>query len=76
MESPHLSPAVKWSQVLKIAGFLMMLAGWGVVLAAVLMLRSEASKTVFAIAGIAIEGLGFLIAARAHIPARGTRRDA
>lgn len=61
---------------MKIAGFLMMLAGWGIVVTAVVLLRSEVSKTAFVIAGIAIEALGVVLAARAHIPARGIRRDA
>jgi hypothetical protein len=58
---------------LKIAGFLLILAGWGIVVTAVLLLRAPAAKTMFVLAGIAIEVLGFILAARAHLPSRGVR---
>ncbi|HEX3685426.1 MAG TPA: hypothetical protein VHU83_23025 [Bryobacteraceae bacterium] len=60
---------------MKIAGFLLMLAGWGIVVTAVLLLRTPVAKTAFVLAGIAIEVVGFVLAARAHLP-RGARNDA
>lgn len=61
---------------MKIAGFLLMLAGWGIVVTAALLLRKPVPKTVFVLAGMAIEVLGLVLAARAHPPARGARKDA
>ena len=61
---------------MKIAGFLMMLAGWGIVVTAIVLLRSEAPKTAFVAAGLSVELLGFVLEARAHIPARGPRHNA
>lgn len=54
----------------------MLFAGWGIVVTAIVLLHSEVSKTAFVAAGVAIEALGFVIAARAHMPRRGARRDA
>jgi hypothetical protein len=56
----------------KIAGFLLMLAGWAIAVTAVLLLRTPAAKTAFVLAGLGIEALGFVLAARAHVPRRRT----
>jgi hypothetical protein len=53
---------------LKLAGFLLMLAGWWLVLAAVVLLRALAAQTVFVLAGLGVEILGFVLAARQHVP--------
>jgi uncharacterized membrane protein YccF (DUF307 family) len=53
---------------LKLAGFLLMLAGWWLVLAAVVLLRALAAQTIFVLAGVAVEILGFVLAARQHVP--------
>lgn len=45
-----------------------MLAGWWLVLAAVVLLRALAAQTVFVLAGVAVEILGFVLAARQHVP--------
>ena len=60
---------------MKIAGFLLMLAGWGIVATAAWLLRTTVAETAFVLAGIAIEIVGFVLAARAHLP-RGARNDA
>jgi hypothetical protein len=57
---------------LKIAGFLLMLAGWAIAVAAVLLLRTPTPKTAFVLSGLGIEVLGFVLAARAHVPRRRT----
>ena len=45
-----------------------MLAGWWLVLAAIVLLRALAAQTVFVLAGLGIEILGFVLAARQHVP--------
>ncbi len=62
--------------MLKIAGFLLILAGWAIVVSAVVLLRSQGAKTAFVLAGMAIEALGFILFARAHLPSRGAATDA
>jgi hypothetical protein len=52
---------------MKLAGFLLLGAGWLIVLAAVLMLRTAASMAAFALAGVAVEALGLALAFRSHM---------
>jgi hypothetical protein len=47
-----------------------MLAGWMLVLAALVMLVSLPSRTGFVLAGVAVEILGFVLIARAHLPSK------
>jgi membrane-bound ClpP family serine protease len=58
---------------LRIAGMLLMVCGWILMLAAVVMLNSLPSRTAFAAAGMAVEILGFVLLAGAHIPRRKKR---
>jgi hypothetical protein len=51
---------------MKVAGFLLLLAGWALVVTALAMLRSPAQRTAFVLAGFAVEILGAVLAARAH----------
>jgi cytochrome c biogenesis protein CcdA len=60
---------------LKVAGFLLMFAGWVLVLAALAMLRSLESRTVFVLAGMAVELLGIVLAARAHLSVRSVEKN-
>ncbi len=53
----------------------MMVAGWILMLAAVVMLNSLPLRTGFAMAGLAVQMLGFVLLTRAHIPKR-KKRDA
>ncbi len=55
---------------LKIAGFLLLFMGWILMLAAIVMLSALPSRTAFAVAGFAVEILGFVLVARSHIPKR------
>jgi len=55
----------------KLAGFLLLIAGWGIALTALALLKSGLPRDVFLLAGIAVELLGFLVAARAHAVQRG-----
>jgi hypothetical protein len=52
---------------MKLLGFLLLLSGWGIVLAAVAMLRGKAVSA-FILAGVAVEILGFVLVARSHLP--------
>ncbi len=58
---------------MRVAGFLLLLAGWIIALAAVVLLQSAPPRTVFVLAGIAIEVLGLALVARSHPVLRGDR---
>ena len=51
---------------MKLTGFLLLGAGWLIVLAAVAMLRTSASIGAFVLAGAGVEALGLTLAFRAH----------
>jgi hypothetical protein len=51
---------------MRLTGFLLLLAGWGIDLAAVMLLRA-APRTVFVLAGTGVQVLGFILAARSHL---------
>lgn len=53
-----------------------MLAGWILMLAAVLMLSTLALRTGFSVAGLGVEILGFILLARTYIPKRRKQHDA
>ncbi len=53
---------------MKIAGLLLLLAGWLLVLAAVALLAAPAPRCVFVLAGGGVEMLGLFLVARAHSP--------
>ncbi len=59
---------------MKLAGFLLLAAGWGIVLSAIALLRAPAVAGGFIAAGIGVEVLGLALAARSHIAARGRKR--
>ncbi len=52
---------------MKLLGFLLLLAGWAIVLTAAVLLPSAAARSVFVLAGIAVEILGFGLVIRAHL---------
>ncbi|MGH9447825.1 MAG: hypothetical protein ACRD3O_19195 [Terriglobia bacterium] len=51
---------------MKLAGFLLLLAGWGIVLGALALFPAGSSRTAFVLAGAAVEALGLALAVRAH----------
>jgi len=51
---------------MKIAGFLLLFTGWILVLVALAILPASSSRTGFILAGIAVEILGLVLAARTH----------
>ena len=55
---------------MKIAGFLLMLAGWLLTIAALSLLPSLPARTAFVLAALAVEILGLVLVARAHLPAK------
>ena len=59
---------------MKLLGFLLLLAGWAIVLTAILLLPSMAARASFVIAGILVEALGFALVARAHLFSPGEMR--
>jgi len=56
---------------MKILGFLLLLAGWAIVIAAVALLVVEAPRTAFVLAGIGVEIVGLVLVIRAHPARRG-----
>jgi hypothetical protein len=55
---------------MRVAGFLLLLAGWALVLTALAILPSAVTRTGFVLAGFGVEVLGLILAARAHrVPA-------
>jgi hypothetical protein len=52
---------------MKIAAFLLLLAGWALVLSALSLLTREVPRDTFVAAGMAVEALGLVLAARAHL---------
>jgi hypothetical protein len=58
---------------MKLAGLLLLVAGWAIVVGAVVLLPSAGGRAGFVLAGIAVELLGLALAARAHLvlPAEG-----
>jgi len=53
---------------MKLIGFLLLISGWGIVLAALLMLHGT-PVSAFIAAGIGVEIVGLVLAAKAHLPA-------
>jgi len=58
---------------MKLAGFLLLLAGWGLVLSAVVLLAASPSRAAFALAGVAVEILGLVLVVRTHLLPRAER---
>jgi hypothetical protein len=56
---------------MKILGFLLLLSGWGLALAAVALLTAEAPRTVFVLAGMGVEIVGLVLVIHAHSASRG-----
>ncbi len=59
---------------MKVAGFLLLPAGWIIVLAAVALLPSAPSRAAFVFAGIGIELLGLTVLIRSHAAPRGREK--
>ena len=58
---------------MKLAGFLLLLAGWVIVVAAVILLIPVNARTIFVIAGIAVEIVGLTLVIRSNPLAVGEK---
>jgi hypothetical protein len=58
---------------MKVVGFLMLLAGWFLVLAAIVLFASPPLRAAFVLAGFAVEALGLTLAFRSHLNPREER---
>ena len=53
---------------MKLVGFLLLLAGWGLVLSAVALLASPGLRAGFVLTGCGVELLGLILVIRSHLP--------
>lgn len=58
---------------MRLFGFLLLLAGWGIVVAAIAMLADDAPRIAFVLSGIGVEIVGLAIVIRAHRVRRSAR---
>ena len=59
---------------MKVVSFSLLLAGWFLVLASIVLLDSPASRNGFVLAGIAVEILGLVLVFRSHLVPREEKR--
>ena len=59
---------------MKLVGFLLLLAGWLLVLAAIVLLASAPPRAAFVLAGVAVEALGLTFLIRSHLILREDKR--
>ncbi len=58
---------------MRLAGFLLLPAGWGLVIAALILLAASGPRTAFVLAGLGVELLGLVLLVRSHVPPRRNR---
>lgn len=58
---------------MKLTGFLLLLAGWGIVLAALVLLAQQTQRAGFVLAGIGVEAVGLVAVVRSHLVPRRDR---
>jgi hypothetical protein len=58
----------------RLFGFLLLLAGWGLVLAALALLAADVPREAFVLAGMGVEIVGLVLVIRSHPLSRGTRQ--
>jgi hypothetical protein len=58
---------------MKVAGLLLLVAGWSIVIAALVLLPPGGARVAFVLAGVAVELFGLALAVRSHLvlPAEG-----
>jgi hypothetical protein len=56
----------------RLFGFLLLLAGWGLVLAALALLVADVPRGAFVLAGMGVEIVGLVLVIRSHSLPRGT----
>jgi len=57
------------------AGILLLLAGWILVLSAIMLLHTLPARTSFVLAGMGVEVLGFVLLSRYHLPQGSDRNE-
>ncbi|HEX4133757.1 MAG TPA: hypothetical protein VHY84_03975 [Bryobacteraceae bacterium] len=55
---------------MRIAGFLLLPAGWILALAAIVLLAAPGPRAVFLLAGLGVEILGLVMVARSHVTSK------
>lgn len=66
----YLDPEASFS-FMKIAGLLLLVAGWLLVILAVVLLRTDASRAAFVFAGMGVQVLALVLVFRSHRPRHG-----
>ena len=59
---------------MKLAGFLLLLAGWAIVVAAVMLLIPPNARAIFVLAGVGVEVIGLTLVIRAN-PLAGREKE-
>jgi len=59
---------------MRILGFVLLVAGWVIVVSALLLLRAFAPRANFVLAGAGVEVLGLVVVARSHMESRGEKK--
>jgi hypothetical protein len=59
---------------MRFTGFLLLVAGWGIDLAALAILKSGPPQNSFVLAGTAVQILGLVLAVRSHMIPHGDKR--
>jgi hypothetical protein len=59
---------------MKALGFLLLLAGWFLALAAVVLFADAPMRAAFVLVGLTVEGLGLFLAFRSHLIPREDKR--
>lgn len=59
---------------MKVVGFLMLLAGWFLALAAIVLFASPPIRASFVLAGVGVEIVGMVLAFRGHLIPREEKR--
>ncbi len=57
--------------MMKLAGCLLLLAGWGIVVSSLPLLPSLRMRAAFVLAGMAVELMGLSLVARSHLVPKG-----
>ncbi|HEY6347391.1 MAG TPA: hypothetical protein VIY49_38375 [Bryobacteraceae bacterium] len=60
---------------MKLAGFLMLIAGGIIAMAAIAVLPATGARAAFLLAGIGVESIGLVLAFRAHIPPEAIKEE-
>jgi hypothetical protein len=58
---------------MRLLGFMLLMAGWLLVIAALVLLRADVARASFTLAGFAVEVLGLVLVFRTYRIARGDR---